>query len=102
MAKYVNVDTVHKSLKSLCNKYKISFGYHYGGFGEEIAKLTSQLPAVDVAPIKHGKWLKTSNPRHENEQFYMCSNCDWRCSCNDDLDYNYCPNCGAKMDLEVK
>ena len=55
---------------------------------------------IDPESLKeHARWEKTSNPWHENEQFYKCSNCDWKCSCNDDLDYNYCPNCGAKMDL---
>ncbi len=95
MAKYVNVDTVHKSLKSLCNKYKISFGSHYGGFGEEIAKLSSQLPAVDVVPIKHGKW--------KDVFLFECSNC--HAQTNSKLfksNLHYCPNCGAKMDLEDK
>ena len=45
-------------------------------------------PAADVAPVKHGKWIRTTSD-------YECSNCQYP------MDYitPYCPYCGAKMDL---
>lgn len=59
------------------------------------------IPAADVAPVRHGKWVHS---RYENcsEQFEMV-----KCSCCGREAYamafyvrdgNYCPNCGAKMD----
>lgn len=40
-------------------------------------------------PVRHGKWEDCSNG-------WMCSVCHRDVSKN----YNYCPNCGAKMDLD--
>ena len=71
-------------------------------YTERIGNIYENPELLDESLKEHARWEKTSNPWHENEQFYKCSNCDWRCSCDDDLDYNYCPNCGAKMDLEEK
>ena len=55
-----------------------------------------ELPAADAAKVKHGKWdyIGTDKKGH----VYRCSNCAGRIG----LDYetSYCPNCGAKMDLE--
>lgn len=55
------------------------------------------LPAADVAPVIHGKW-KCLN----STQKHFCSECGMDFdlyACFRKL-YNYCPNCGAKMDLE--
>lgn len=52
------------------------------------------FPAADVAPVRHGRWVKLD--KH-----------DWACSvCKIGVPYaytgyNYCPRCGAKMDLEL-
>lgn len=61
-------------------------------------------PAAYVAPVKHGKWI---GKQLDNFRKYevTCSNCGWvgienYDSYNEPSDFNYCPNCGAKMDLE--
>lgn len=49
-------------------------------------------PAADVAPVVHGRKIEDGD-----------IGCFWLCSlCGECLPYgaNYCPNCGAKMDLE--
>ena len=54
------------------------------------------IPAADVAPVVHGRWLYGD--------YYdigdVCSECDWDSQMTHPS-YRYCPNCGAKMD-EVK
>ena len=58
------------------------------------------MKAADVAPVRHGRWLgwgKSGTPTYEN--YGTCS------VCGEDAEIytehrNYCPNCGAKMDLE--
>ena len=55
-----------------------------------------ELPAADVAEVVHGRWSWNEEGEIDWEQFYRCSNCG-------DKEYwesNFCPNCGAKMDLE--
>ena len=58
------------------------------------------LQAADVAPVRHGRWIEYTKviipePYNKWEQAWKCSECGF-----DDgfVDYNYCPNCGARMD----
>lgn len=44
-------------------------------------------PTVDAEPVRHGHW--------EWDGDFICSNCGERGHRNK---WNYCPNCGAKMD----
>ena len=50
------------------------------------------LPAADVAPVRHGRWIAS------HDEFCACSICKspvyvgWNQT-------KYCPNCGAKMDM---
>ena len=62
------------------------------------------LPAADVAPVVHGRWI---GKRLDNFKKYQvtCSECGWIGIENydsyvDPSDFNYCPNCGAKMEYE--
>jgi hypothetical protein len=49
--------------------------------------------AADVAPVVHGLWVE-----HLDEM--ECSVCkrQWNYCDNDTNTFNFCPNCGAKMD----
>lgn len=42
---------------------------------------------------KTGRWMDTRGQCGE----FMCSNCELLCCTNH---YNYCPNCGAKMEVD--
>lgn len=62
----------------------------------DIMKEIAEFPFSDVAPVKHGKWIRMDN---DGEAISKCSVCKFPVSTfwNES---NYCPNCGAKMDLE--
>lgn len=61
------------------------------------------VPAADVAPVKHGKWIEYQIPH-----YFKCSEC--KCTVpyvkavliDGKRKYNYCPACGAKMDEVTK
>ena len=62
-----------------------------------LPKIDSFKPA-DVAPVRHGRWVKSNY-----HGILCCSECKdvyidktWLGGGK----WNYCPNCGAKMDLE--
>ena len=58
----------------------------------EYAKLQmDSLPAADVVPVRHGRWIWDG---YVYDAPWQCSNC----GVFHDVDSNYCPNCGAKMD----
>ena len=50
----------------------------------------------EVQEIKHGKWEYIGTDKQGN--VFRCSNCALRIGLDRETDY--CPNCGAKMDLE--
>ena len=58
---------------------------------ETVLEYAENLPAADVAPVSHGRWIDA----REYCGDYMCSNCEALYGTNK---FNYCPNCGAKMD----
>lgn len=73
----------------------------YAAAFSEIRKLTK----ADVAPVAHGKWLNEDFPEKTAtvNDFAICSVCG-EMSHKAEHGYailsKYCPECGAKMDLE--
>lgn len=61
-------------------------------------RLLADIPAADVAPVMHGRWEYISQTLNTLSQL-RCPFCGWW-SLDPSVDgaYNYCPNCGAKMD----
>ena len=56
------------------------------------------LPAADVAPVRHGEWIVCGDG---NNVPWMCSHCGKTITRKFKMMYGkYCPNCGAKMDKE--
>ena len=56
------------------------------------------MKAADVAPVRHGRWIAIKVPNEFDKG--QCSEC--RSIFNSSVwGTNHCPNCGAKMDLEV-
>ena len=60
-----------------------------------ILDLIDDVPAADVAPVRHGRWEKNDNGIMI---WWECSECHHDAWYDGDDLYNYCPNCGAKMD----
>lgn len=61
----------------------------YDGIKEAIKSQLDMAPAVDAAPVVHGEWKWSHGGQ--------CSECGFH---NSNFDYNFCPNCGAKMDAD--
>lgn len=57
----------------------------------EACEAICDIPAVDAEPVRHGEWVY-------NESDYV-PYCD-QCLMPQDATCNYCPGCGAKMDLK--
>ena len=54
-----------------------------------------KAPTVDAVEVVHGRW------GWNTEDVYKCSNCGEKSHVKEVMgqpDWNYCPNCGAKMD----
>lgn len=91
MARYIDAD---KAIDALT-------GWDTDPTDEEIKWTIDKIPTADVAEVKHGKWECVN----ESENVWMCTGAD---GCGGeilllegtphDYEWNYCPNCGAKMD----
>ena len=65
-------------------------------------------PTIDAAPVVHGQWIEKQDLYDKG--FYISRKFWWECSCcglktdwkdesfQTQVGYNYCPNCGARMD----
>ena len=83
-------------------------GYCDFGFGRQnILEVINSVPIADVAPVRHGRWEGYSHSRYcgvddfgdpiyKDGVVYYCSGCRRKTVIKE----RYCPNCGAKMDLE--
>ena len=58
---------------------------------QRIFEIISEIPAADVAPVVHGRWIE------DGSGIIICPEC--KRGYNLHAKYtHYCPNCGAKMD----
>ena len=89
----------------------------WGASATAVYESIRDVPAADVAPVVHGRWewFEEWSPG-TTEYPTECDDCGWRCSnCKtaledvvggywddpyDEPKLKFCPNCGAKMDLD--
>ena len=103
VAKYFEKETVLKEIFSI---YEREFPTASGAFDEFVTKTVPNILAcihsADVAPVVHGKWVKDENSCHYD---YYLTYFDFNCSICGEIENdqhglpNYCPNCGAKMEV---
>lgn len=79
MAEYIEREAAIESAK------------HAWAKGLEPSQYLEIIPAADVAPVRHGRWLCVDT---DTEQFFLCN----RCKKKEYWESDYCPNCGCRMD----
>ena len=102
MSRYIDADKLsqdmyHEAFETDTDMQKWDSGcwIRYKMFENVIAK----QPTVDAEPIRHGHWTRPRRPKTYERFCSCCGEKSWYCGIGD---YNYCPNCGAKMDEEKK
>ena len=90
MAEYIERED---AIKELMNDAPEQVGYSR----EDAADCIRYMPAADVAPVRHGRWI-------DKGEYAVCTECGGRSGTQYDgvepipLMTQFCPNCGAKMD----
>ena len=97
MARLIDADELKNVLKVRHEQCEGQYGSLQGAVNGFI-KLLDRQPTVDAEPVRRGKWILERKPDGTPYCFH-CSVCD------DDFHnigievaYDYCPNCGAKME----
>ena len=92
MAEYIEREM---TIRDVLNDYPEQVGYSR----EDAADCIRYMDAVDVAPVRHGRWIEPSRLYYGAKQ-YECSLCYsdtfWKKHSITEK-YPHCPNCGAKM-----
>ena len=58
----------------------------------DCVKVLDEISVADVAPVRHGEWQEING-------IFRCSLCEYSFEHEGYQHFfNYCPNCGAKMD----
>ena len=96
MDEYIDREAISEEIRKYYYKNPPNFSYGEG-FDRGLDRAQTAIldaPAADVAQVVHGRWVPTKAP-FMNE-CKDCSVCGYRTVWGHR--YNYCPNCGAKMD----
>jgi DNA-directed RNA polymerase subunit RPC12/RpoP len=67
---------------------------------EQAMCMVHEALTVDAEPVRHGKWEEHCQNDDLDSPVYVCSECKVNVSDFEKRWLNYCPNCGAKMDLK--
>lgn len=91
----IDADVLDKRLEETRNDYQVDRYFDNYVYGLDDAwKLVKEAPIIEAEPVRNGKWIA----QDETYTRYFCSECKSR---NHQGHEKFCPNCGAKMDLEV-
>ena len=88
MAEYIELETLLERAE-YDNNYRLVIP----------AEAIKAVPAADVAPVVHGRWIADGDGYHWT---YNCSICAWKDGYPFNERHNFCPNCGARMDGGVE
>ena len=93
MKEYVERAAVHELVKRLPKYHMFSYDRTESLIGispDDVDFGVDKIPAADVAPVRHGRWIK-------HEGYDECEACHAKAIYGS----NYCPSCGALMDKEA-
>ena len=91
MDEYIKREKIRESYEKLTRSYMNGDAYIADW---RIDEMIENLPASDVAPVRHGRWVSNGIP---DSMLSACSVCGFGCGA---YSFQYCPNCGARMDGE--
>ena len=103
MAKYIDAEYVINGIRRRAEQVSLNETAKFAI--DSTIKLLEEIPAADVEEVTHGEWVDVWKIPHV-EIYATCSACKdrrkhlFKYDENNiqQVDADYCPNCGAKMD----
>ena len=65
---------------------------------KDAIQLCNNIPDSDVVEVQHGEWVQIGYDKAMDRITCSCCKEYWNINDNDTHTFNYCPNCGTKMD----
>lgn len=99
MSNYISREAILKRLHEVggCGAPPDSWADGYDKAIDLAYGIVENDPAADVAPVVHGEWIEKQRHEHfPSGKPYIADYCSV-CGKRGSAEYNYCPNCGAKM-----
>lgn len=89
MSEYISDDYVKRS-----DVHKAFQPKYAPAINKTFAAIIDSIPAADVAPVRHGTWIKADEQPYFRKHYHakVCSECGKR----KDGKWLYCPYCGSK------
>lgn len=101
MDKYIERKAIIEKLNEIggCDASD-DFGKGWDKAIDAAVKAVEKLPAADVTLVRHRRWIKFEIWCGDGKErkYYRCSECNKA----NVIRSNFCPNCGAKMDDEIR
>ena len=97
MAKYIQKQAAIYALVNEANTHNNPVKRAY----TRAAAIIEQITSEDVQPVQHGRWIAENRDNRGYADCYTCTNCNcysYTYTLMKDCEYEYCPNCGARMD----
>lgn len=109
----IDADALAKFPIRLNHYDRINGNEHYVFGIEAVLKYAENLPSIDAEPVRHAAWqyeISFEDESKRNDFDVTCTGCGalFGTETRDDAEivimgrWDYCPLCGAKMDLEVR
>lgn len=106
MNEYLEREAVVRYLKGYSEKECNSnspYGMITSSVLNKAERALSEMPAADVQTVKRGRWIAENRDNRGYADCYTCTNCNcytYTYTLMKDCEYDYCPNCGARMEQE--
>ncbi len=110
MAEYIEVTVLSDQIARIKRSVELNTEFmnsenstYYLSALQNVEKAIATIPKADVVEVKHGRWIFINQAKSYLEppcgDICECSLCGHKLDVSE-TNYNYCPNCGAKMDKE--
>ena len=73
--------------------------WYVAGAIQSFIDILDKQPTIEAEPVRHGRWILKILPIGGGDKIrsYLCSECDRYTN----MKFDFCPNCGARMDLRT-
>ena len=99
MDEYIKREEIRRAYEKLARSYMHGEPYIADWKFDEMIE---ELPAADVAPVMHGRWISLTDCSNAGVYCSICHKKVYKedyawCNKKNRVRSSYCPNCGAKM-----